>query len=310
MKIKLEKFKVYNFRSIEESDNSCLVGTSEAGKTNLLIALWKLNPANGEPIVPLDDFPRHLYSNYRADNHSVDVFIAADFLLDTSTQEMLAKELACDRAQLARVRVTRRYDGIYDVSFPSSKIGFYPASAIIDMIESFENELYKSEIFEKEIDALRQSVKDFFLKTKRDVSDKKFEKAEIEMLHASVKSYMDEFFGEKKNLPDFFQESLLTRLQKMSNAFDDNPIAIADEIRKKIIDIIPRFVYYSDYGNLDSEICLPRVIEDFGRDDLSESARAKARTLHVLFKFVKLSPTEIFELGNESKTIVKKVNHC
>ena len=40
METKLDRFKVYNFRSIEESDwiktadNSCLVGTNEAGKTN------------------------------------------------------------------------------------------------------------------------------------------------------------------------------------------------------------------------------------------------------------------------------------
>ena len=61
---------------------------------------------------------------------------------------------------------------------------------------------------------------------------------------------------------------------------------------------------------LNSEIYLPRVIDDFGRDDLSESARAKARTLDVLFKYVKLSPTEIYELGNESKTIVQKINHA
>lgn len=29
----------------------------------------------------------------------------------------------------------------------------------------------------------------------------------------------------------------------------------------------------------------------------------------MLFKYVKLSPTEIYELGNESKTIVQQLNH-
>lgn len=72
---------------------------------------------------------------------------------------------------------------------------------------------------------------------------------------------------------------------------------------------MPKFVYYSDYGNLDSEIFLPRVIEDFERDDLSESARAKVRTLDVLFKYVKLSPNEIYELGNDRKVIIKKIDH-
>src|SRR5690554_3088611 len=113
METKLNRFKVFNFKSIEESDwievsdNSCLVGTNEAGKTNLLVALWKLNPVNDEPIIPLDDFPRHLYSNYKADNHCVDVFIAADFILNEDFQIEISNELDCDREQIKRVLVER-----------------------------------------------------------------------------------------------------------------------------------------------------------------------------------------------------------
>ena len=121
METKLKRFKVYNFKSIEESDwievsdNSCLVGTNEAGKTNLLVALWKLNPVNNEPIIPLDDFPRHLYSNFKADKHSEDVFIAADFILKESFQEEISKELKCDPEQVKRVLVERRYNGEYHI---------------------------------------------------------------------------------------------------------------------------------------------------------------------------------------------------
>ena len=124
MRTVLKRFKVKNFRSIEESDwvylgdNTCLVGTNEAGKTNLLLALWKLRPANSEPIVPLDDFPRHLYSQYKADNHSNDVFILADFILADDLQEELATDLKCDKEQIETVLVQRKYDGGYYISFP------------------------------------------------------------------------------------------------------------------------------------------------------------------------------------------------
>ena len=64
------------------------------------MALWKLRPANNEPIVPLDDFPRHLYSQYKADNHSNDVFILADFILADDLQEDLAADLRCDKEQI------------------------------------------------------------------------------------------------------------------------------------------------------------------------------------------------------------------
>ncbi|MBV6429614.1 MAG: hypothetical protein KIPDCIKN_04179 [Haliscomenobacter sp.] len=62
-------------------------------------------------------------------------------------------------------------------------------------------------------------------------------------------------------------------------------------------------------AHLDSEIYLPRVIEDEQRDELSEASRAKQRTLNVLFKYVKLSPQEIFELGNDRKVIIKTLDN-
>ncbi len=48
--MKLVKYQVTNFRSVEDSgwidvsDVTALIGENEAGKTNLLLPLWKLNP--------------------------------------------------------------------------------------------------------------------------------------------------------------------------------------------------------------------------------------------------------------------------
>ena len=70
-------------------------------------------------------------------------------------------------------------------------------------------------------------------------------------------------------------------------------------IKDRVIKEIPPFVYYSNYGNLDSEIYLPHVIENLGRLDLGLHEEAKARTLRVLFDFVKLKPEEILELGRD-----------
>lgn len=61
---------------------------------------------------------------------------------------------------------------------------------------------------------------------------------------------------------------------------------------------LPKFVYYSNYGNLDSEIHLGRVIEDMKRTDLGPKAEARIRTLKVLFEFVGLGAEEIQELGD------------
>lgn len=312
----LERFKVHNFRSIEESDwieiadNTCLVGTNEAGKTNLLIALWKLRPANNEPIVPLDDFPRHLYSQYKADGHSEDVFISADFILEENLQNELATELKCDKSQIRKVLVNRKYKGTYIISFPYSKIDEFETSRLTELISNFENTLLKDESFEKEEDALKQKIQKFLLEKRTEFEKKETViQTDVDTLKSEIEKFKEDNFGRKKNLPEIFDKKLLNKLEFFSNAFIGKPISTTEEIRQKILKSLPKFVYYSDYGNLDSEIFLPRVIEDFERTDLTESARAKARTLDVLFKYVKLSPQEIFELGNDKKVIIKKMDN-
>lgn len=62
---------------------------------------------------------------------------------------------------------------------------------------------------------------------------------------------------------------------------------------------MPKYVYYSNYGNLDSQIYLPQVLQNIERTDLGEKDAAKARTLKTLFKFVQLDPKEITDLGTE-----------
>lgn len=76
------------------------------------------------------------------------------------------------------------------------------------------------------------------------------------------------------------------------------------ETDSEIYKLIPKFIYYSDYGNLDSEIYLPDVINKV------EKNKAKLRTLSTLFNFVELLPNEIYEMGrscqNPSETDKKK----
>ena len=315
MATKLKKFKVYNFRSIEESDwievsdNSCLVGTNEAGKTNLLKALWKLRPVNNEPIIPLDDFPRHLYSNFKANEHSRDVFIAADFDLDDSFKRNIIGELKCDLEQINTVLVKRKYSGEYDITFPYSKIDYFPSDRLKEQINNFRKVLHEADFFSKEIDPVKDSIERLLNDIILSITEKTFQRTTLEAISKKISLFVETEFSKKKNLPEFFHTNLIDHFSKYFDAFDGRTIEISEEMKEKVLMEIPKFVYYSDYGNLDSEIFLPRVIEDLERTDLSESARAKVRTLDVLFKYVKLSPKEIYELGNDRKIVIQKLNH-
>jgi predicted ATP-dependent endonuclease of OLD family len=314
MKTILSRFKVINFRSIEESNwievdmNSCLVGTNEAGKTNLLLALWKLNPANNEPIIPLDDFPRNLYSKYKAGNHENDVFISADFLLKTELIQSISKELKCDEEQVKTVLVERMYNGNYNVSFPYSEIKKFPKKRIFDLISNFISQLKDGDILAKESEDLNKLIFSTLEKLLNNLKNEFVLKKDLEGIVDSINSLCNDNFGKKVKLPEYFKTNILDKFHFFIDAFNGNIISSTEDIKQMILKEIPKFVYYSDYGNLNSEIFLPRVIEDFKRDDLTESARAKVRTLRVLFKYVNLSPKEIHELGDDRKTIVQKVN--
>lgn len=73
-KLTAQKFWVLNFRNIDDSGwiplekVTCFVGRNESGKTTLLKALHKFNPAEPEPYNPQREFPRDRFTaEYRDD---------------------------------------------------------------------------------------------------------------------------------------------------------------------------------------------------------------------------------------------------
>lgn len=69
--MKLTKYRVTKFRSVQDSnwidcDNvTTLVGVNESGKSNLLLALWKLNPARAGKIDICQSLSLVLYASIR-----------------------------------------------------------------------------------------------------------------------------------------------------------------------------------------------------------------------------------------------------
>ena len=74
-----------------------------------------------------------------------------------------------------------------------------------------------------------------------------------------------------------------------------------DSRYKELVKLLPKFVYYSEYGNLDSNIHLPTIKQKIQNNDpsISDKDRQKIRTVKTLFEFTKLDLDEITELGKE-----------
>lgn len=207
----LTKFRVTEFRSVHDSgwidaeQVTALIGTNESGKTNIMLPLWKLNPASDGQIDLQDDLPRDQYHVYRNASPKP-IFIRAQYALNADEQSELAEIISCDASEISEIIVAKDFDGNYSYEFPN--------------------------------EPKHENVGDAFV--------------DVEGVTEYINSHM------------------------------------------------PKYVYYSNYGNLDSQIYLPQVLQNMGRSDLGVKEAAKARTLNVLFKYVNLDPKEITDMGLET----------
>lgn len=235
--MKLLRYKVTNFRSVEDSgwidcdDITTLVGINESGKTNLLLALWKLNPASNGEIDILHDIPVSKLSTMR--NHiNSESFIEAVFSLDEETVDNIINNTGYRLEIDTEISVTRYYDGLYSIRYNKN-----PTLEFEDIEENVEQ-------------------------TETDI-----EESEIQ-----------------------------------SKPFQDLDDAVLAEL--------PKFVYYSNYGNLSSKIYLPFVVKWLKGGTVTgvDVNDEQVRTLRVLFNFVNLDPDEILELGKDPKDIAASRN--
>jgi ABC-type cobalamin/Fe3+-siderophores transport system ATPase subunit len=124
--MKLLKFRVTNFRSVDDSgwvdvdDVTALIGTNESGKTNVLLPLWKLNPAKEGAIDVTSDYPRKHYNTFRAQSPQP-VFIEALFDVGADVAQQLSKLTGMPAEQVNQVVVSRRFDGSHVVDFPNAQ---------------------------------------------------------------------------------------------------------------------------------------------------------------------------------------------
>ena len=306
MTLKLLRYRVRDFRSVSDSgwietgDVTALVGTNESGKTNLLLPLWKLNPANGGEINTTADYPRRRLTELRRLQPQPQ-FIEAAFDADDQFAQRLSELTGSSPEDLREVLVARDFDGRYSVSFPSASAPrTVPATRLRRLLSEAMTELGAVAAIVKDgelgsrvigtIESARELIPadEHDEIARRDLDDLVTKLDAISLETPSAASTIARRFSRLKADLRAIRDELSRPLP-----------AEVPGVSELVTSALPRFVYYSDYGNLDSEIYLPHVIANLGRTDLGAKERAKAQTLKVLFSFVGLSPEEILELGRE-----------
>jgi len=300
--LKLTKFQVTDFRSVADSgpietdDVTALIGTNEAGKTNILLPLWKFSPAKDGEIVPTADYPRKLYNEFRVMNPKPD-FITAEFQLSTDLAAKVGAAASVPVESVTRVSITRDYDGNYGVDFPDAvPVVAIPKARVSQVLASAVKDIEAMTPLKSE-----EELKTLLLSSLNPVQPGgDFDGPALQSLLTLLDGVKTENAPKTSVIVQRHKQAAeaIRNLHAEITRPQPRDVEAATEL---VLDNLPQFVYYSTYGNLDSEIYLPQVIENLGRKDLGIRESAKARTLKVLFEFVKLKPQEILELGQDFK---------
>ena len=301
--MKLIKYRVTNFRSVKDSgeieaDNvAALIGVNESGKTNLLLPLWKLNPAREGGIQPTSDYPKAMFAEVRARPDAYR-FISAEFETGPLVNR-LATLTNLSTNELERVMVGRYFDGEYEVSFPN----YAPTAAINASLCRAELEELAKFLDRAESLKSEDSLKSTILATVCAMAEaitSDWNEEDLDAAGGALKKLLPDQAARTSVIVPRVQRTIETLNAWLSQLRSPAPQDVAG-VKKIVVESIPRFLYYSNYGNLDSEIYLPHVVQNLERKDLGAKEAAKVRTLRVLFNFVGLEPKEILELGRDFK---------
>ena len=303
----LISFRVINFRSVDDSgwinisSITALIGTNESGKTNLLLPLWKFCPAKDGEINPLADYPRSKYNSIRQENPKP-VFIETKFDLPDRLAHEISNLTGVISSEVKTAVVKRRFSGEYEVVFPDAKPKRYVLKTeVLEIFSETQDSMSQLVLAGKSEDVLQSDIQNFLEESIKSCTDTEGDGIGEEILK-KIKS-----ISSKINLENSFKRStIVPRFGQLIDSIDDMISSItkphpdeSDLAIDLVLDNLPKFVYYSNYGNLDSEIYLPHVIDNMRRSGLGSRAEAQARTLKVLFDFVNLNPKEILELGQD-----------
>lgn len=299
----LNSFRVTEFRSVQDSgwidaeQITALIGTNESGKTNVLLPLWKLNPADEGKLDLKADLPRDKYHTYRSASPKP-IFIRAKYALLEKEQKDLAKISGHNETEFLAVIISKDFDGKLYFEFPFA-------------VDNSPSEIDKGKEILEACKATLEAAKETSGKAESDRREKA-----LNLIHSTLDilnkagettASLGAAYAELGKFDEDVKSSIACvamagAAQQFNTLVSESrkpSLAETESVLEYIKTHMPKYVYYSNYGNLDSQIYLPQVLQNIGKTDLGVKEAAKARTLKTLFKFVQLDPKEITNLGTE-----------
>lgn len=253
--MKLTRFRVTNFRSVSDSgwldadDVTALIGVNEFGKTNLLLPLWKLKPAQDGEIQPTSDYPKTMFGEIRnapGDYH----FIEAEFSAGVSSAA-IARVAGISPEIAETVRVTRFFDGAYHIDFPKHQQTTTVTRAwLADKLTGTADAVGAAQALKKEAELQPHLVQG--LRATADVlpDAENLRAAQLRAAITAVDALIPAEPAETSIIVPMVRQ-LSSELGEQLHVLTTPPPGEVEGVTDVVVNAIPPFVYYSNYGNLD-----------------------------------------------------------
>ena len=310
MGMKATKFRVRNFRNIEDSGWVALdrltafVGRNESGKSSLLKALHKFNPAKPERYDAQREFPRDRYMrDYLAGgaNGGDWPVCSVEFEIPAEIQENIARLLDPVRNPPAIAIATRYFDGSLSLSYrPHIEESALAPDPAVDALRRFVSAIPTSKAAagpqptanrEPAPENPAGELSDWAIgwaKALADVGDLRCERgADL------LKGLCREAIERRTPETDSIIRALVSAVEPILRAASRG--SAVERIDRLIERSLPVFIYFENYGVLDSTVSLPQFLRDRENDPFDP----RIRTIDALFEHVALDPAEIADLEEQ-----------
>ena len=292
--MKLTKFRVKNYKVIDDtgwvpvdSNLTALVGKNESGKTAILRALWKSSNVVDVGFDKLHDYPIERYAKERQGTQEV---TSLEFDLSPDEVTELTSMFKCDlETKPKKVIFTTYYDGEDDISTEVSfeekvQKSFFKAAA---EARSAVDEVIKnlSTYIDPNDHAISEAHK---LACKRIPNSGSLWEGQVPSALKSFDAAVSEWIEAKEGRQLYAEKERGQLDSLVSLAERGDPAHYA---KAWVEENIPVFIYFEEYGQLETRISLPTYLSRVSSED------AKARTQQALFSWSSLNPNEILELG-------------
>ena len=291
--MRLIDFQIKNYKIIDDTGPvkveprvTALVGKNESGKTAAMKAMWKSTNVSGTVFDKLYDYPRDRYSRDRKDTQAVTLL---EFeLAPEEADELVARLPNKPVAMPGRVIYSTSYDGEdkvrHGVQFDKELNEIVCGKEVKVVIEAVASAISakcgddSTPVREASTAALEQIDGEAPIWEPATV-------AAIEAFNAAVANWI-KADAERQSVASTDHEKLQALFAQGKRG---DP---SENGRAWVEENLPIFIYFDDYGQLETRIHLPTYLK---RKDTPDN---KTRTQTALFEWSGIDPQEILDLGH------------